>query len=276
MLVNYRGDLHYMPDWLKNKPKTLEFMKSATTQWSKRWDEIRFPYDDLKPLQKKYNIQTGIDSDAHFACDYRIGFALGFGGLLEKIDFYEKKNPDKKAFYEAERRVLLSIVAFIDRHIGAIRDLIEKEKRPEILENLKEMLRVNERIRLGKPETLHEVCQWAAYFNCAARICTRDGAGFQLDTLLYPYYLRDKAAGILDDEKAKFLIANLLLIDPHYYQLSGVDENDRDLTNELTFLCLEAADSLNISCNLTIRVHENCDERVVEKGIYYLLKNKNG
>ena len=32
-----------------------------------------FPYDDLKPWQEKYNITTGIDGDAHFACDYRIG-----------------------------------------------------------------------------------------------------------------------------------------------------------------------------------------------------------
>ena len=86
MLVNYRGDLHYMPDWLKNNLKNLEFIKNgATNQWSKRWDEQRFPYDYLKPLQAKYNITTGIDGDAHFACDYKIGFELGFGGLLEKV-----------------------------------------------------------------------------------------------------------------------------------------------------------------------------------------------
>ncbi|MBQ3083941.1 MAG: hypothetical protein IJC46_00615, partial [Clostridia bacterium] len=79
MLVNYRGDLHYMPDWLKNNLKNLEFIKNgATNQWSKRWDEQRFPYDHLKPLQAQYNITTGIDGDAHFACDYSIGFALGF------------------------------------------------------------------------------------------------------------------------------------------------------------------------------------------------------
>ena len=91
MLVNYRGDLHYMPDWLKNNLKNLEFIqKGATNQWSKRWDEQRFPYDHLKPWHVKYNITSGIDSDAHFACDYRIGFTLGFGGMLEKIRKYRK------------------------------------------------------------------------------------------------------------------------------------------------------------------------------------------
>ena len=247
MLVNYRGDVHYLPDWLKKKPKIMELMSSATDQWSKRWDEQRFPYDDLKPLQQKYNIQTGIDGDAHLACDYRIGFELGFGGLLEKIEKYRKINPDKADFYDAEEKVVRAIIRFIDRHIEKIEELLKTEERPEIKESLSNMKKACENIRLGAPKTFHEVCQWTAFFNCASRIYTRDGAGFQLDTLLYPYYEKDVKDGILDDEKAKFLIANLLLIDPHYYQISGVDENDKDMTNKLSYLILEAADSINIA-----------------------------
>ena len=276
MLVNYRGDLHYMPDWLKNNLKNLEFIKNgATNQWSKRWDEQRFPYDDLKPLQQKYNITTGIDGDAHFACDYRIGFELGFGGFLEKINKYRNVNPDKKDFYDAEERCVKAIQRFIQRHIDKAAQLIESESRPEIKESLIKMKEVCENVKENPPKTFHEVCQWTAFFNCASRIYTRDGAGFQLDGLLYPYYERDIKAGILDDETAKFLIANLLLIDPHYYQLSGVDENDEDMTNKLSYLVLEAADSINIACNLTVRMHENCDREFIKKAVYYLIKNKN-
>ncbi len=277
MLVNYRGDLHYMPDWLKNNLKNIEFIKNgATNQWSKRWDEQRFPYDDLKPWQEKYNITTGIDGDAHFACDYRIGFAIGFGGFLNKIEKYRKINPDKKDFYDAEERCVLAIIRFIDRHIEKIGELIKIEKRPEIKESLEKMKKVCENIRLSPPKTFHEACQWTAFFNCASRIYTRDGAGFQLDGLLYPFYENDVKNGILDDETAKFLIADLLLIDPHYYQLSGVDENDRDMTNHLSYLVLDAADSINIACNLTVRVHENCDREFLKKAVRCLIKNKNG
>ena len=276
MLVNYRGDVHYLPDWLKKKPKIMELMSSATDQWSKRWDEQRFPYDDLKPLQQKYNIQTGIDGDAHLACDYRIGFELGFGGFLEKIEKYRKINPDKKAFYDAEEKTVMAIIRFIDRHIEKIKEMILTEENSDIKANLEEMLKTCQAVRLDAPKTFQEVCQWTAFFNCAARVCTRDGAGFQLDGLLYPYYEKDIKAGILDNEKAKFLIANLLLIDPHYYQISGVDENDKDMTNPLSYLILEAADSINIACNLTVRVHENCDREFLRKAVYYLLKNKNG
>ncbi len=276
MLVNYRGDLHYMPDWLKKNPVLAERAKTSTNQWSKRWDEQRFPYDDLKPLQKKYNITSGIDGDAHFACDYRIGFELGFGGLLAKIRKYKEINKDKADFYDAEEKCVLAIIRFIDRHIAKIKEMLIKEDRPEIKESLQKMCTVCENVRLNPPKTFHEACQWTAFFNCASRIYTRDGAGFQLDTLLYPYYAIDINDGVLDDETAKFLIANLLLIDPHYYQISGVDENDADMTNHLSYLILDAADSINIACNLTVRVHENCDEKFFEKAVYYLMKNKNG
>lgn len=277
MLVNYRGDIHYMPEWIKKNEKLRDFMsRGVTAQWSKRWDEKSFPYDELKPLQKKYNITTGIDSDAHFACDYRIGLSLGFGGLLEKIRHYRSINTEKRDFYDAEERCVLAIVAFIDRHIEKIREMIPNEEREELRISLQKMLTACENVRLGAPTTFHEACQWVAFFNCAARIYTRDGAGFQLDTVLLPYYEADIAAGILDDDTARFLIANLLLIDPHYYQLSGVDENDRDMTNHLSYLILEAAEDINISCNLTVRVHENCDEGFLKRAVECLLKNKNG
>jgi len=276
MLVNYRGDIHYAPDWMRKNEKLFHLVYGNTSvQWSKCWDEKRFPYDELKPLQEKYNIQTGIDSDAHLAADYRIGLSLGFGGLLEKIAHYRTVNPDKKAFYDAEEKCLCAIIDFVDRHIAKIKEMIPAEERPELRESLETMLAVCENVRLGAPKTFHEACQWVAFYNCASRVYTRDGAGFQLDTLLLPYYENDVKNGILTDEKASFLIANLLLIDPHYYQISGVDENDRDLTNHLSYLILDGADSINISCNLTVRVHENCDREFEKKAVACLLRHKN-
>ena len=277
MLVNYRGDVHYMPDRIKNNKKLYDLMSAGSSNlWSKRWDESRFPYDELKPLQAKYNISSGIDGDAHFACDYKIGLSLGFGGLLEKVEKYRKIHPDKKAFYDAEEKCLLAIVRFIDRHIEKIQELLRVESKEEIKESLEKMLTVCQNVRLRKPETFHEACQWVVFFNCAARIYTRDGAGFQLDTLLLPYYKKDVENGVLDDETAVFLLANLFLTDPHYYQISGVDENDNDLTNHLSYLALDGADAINISCNLTVRVHENCDKTFMKKAVACLLKNKNG
>lgn len=277
MLANYRSSVLGMPKWLKKQFEGVEMESDPTTKGLlKTWDEQRFPFDELKPYIEKYNITTGINTDAHLACDYSIGFELGFGGLLEKIEKYRKINPDKKDFYDAEEKVLKAIIDFVQRHIDKIALMLESEENEAVKENLAEMKKTCENILYAPPKTFREACQWAAFFNCASRIYTRDGAGFQLDTLLYPYYENDVKNGILDDETAKFLIANLLLIDPHYYQISGVDENDCDKTNHLSYLVLDAADQINIACNVTVRVHENCDEEFLKKAVYYLIKNKNG
>ena len=276
MLVNYRGNLLFRPDWMKQDEEQRDFDEEVSELWSKCWDEERFPYDHLKPWHEKYNITSGIDSDAHLCCDYRIGLDLGYGGLLRKIAHYRTVNPDKADFYDAEERCVLAIMDFIQRHIDKLEEMIPTETRPEIRESLERMLAVNCHIKEGVPRTFYEVCQWVVYFNIASRIYTRDGAGFQLDTLLRLYYERDVEAGILDDDTARFLLADLLLNDPQYYQLSGVDAEGNDLTCRLSYLVLEAADAINIATNVTVRVHENCDPAFIEKAVYYLLKNKNG
>lgn len=242
----------------------------------KRWDEMKYPYEDLKPLQELYNITSGIDNDAHCACDYSIGLQLGFGGLEKKLHQCRSQNPGHDDFYDAEEQVLRAIIRYVRRHSLEVERLLEEETRPEIRISLQEMLAANKDIETEAPKTFHQVCQWVAHFNCVSRIYTRDGAGFQLDVVLLPYYQRDVAAGILDSEKAKFLLANLLLIDPHYYQLSGADDEGQDLTNELSWLVLEAAHELNIAANLTVRVHESCNKEFLKIAVNYLFTDRNG
>ena len=88
------------------------------------------------------------------------------------------------------------MIDFVQRHIDRIREMIPAETRPELKENLQQMLETCERVKLGAPQTFREACQWVGFFNCCARVYTRDGAGFQLDTLLLPYYEADVKAGI--------------------------------------------------------------------------------
>jgi len=271
-----RGQQKNPPKWMKKE--TVDYINShvKSDKTCATWDEENYPYDELKPYQKMYDLNSGIDNTAHFACDYRIGLELGFGGLLDKIEKYRKVNPDKSEFYDAEEKCVRAIVRWVDAHIAKIDELLVTEDRPEIIESLKAMKANCEAIRLGAPKTFYQACQWIAFFICAARIYTRDGAGFQIDGILYPYYEADVKAGILDDELTKLIVADLLLIDPHYYQISGVDAEDKDITNKLSWLILDAAAMIDISCNITVRVHKNCDPKFVEKAVEYLFKYKNG
>ena len=242
----------------------------------KVWDEERFPYDDLKALQDKYNVISGIGSDSHCAPDFNIGLSLGFGGLLSKIRKYRRRNPGREEFYDAEETTVRAIQGLIARHIEEIERLLETELPEEQTATLKLMLNANRNIISEPPDSFLEACQWISWFNVATRIYDRDGAGCQLDVILMPYYERDIAAGILDDDLARFILANLLLIETHYYQLSGRDSEGNELTCKLSYLILEAAHLLNSSANLTVRVFDEMSETFLLKAVEYLFVDGNG
>lgn len=233
-----------------------------------------FNYDWLKPLHEKYGIMPGIGKMHHFAGDYHIGLELGWGGLLKKVRKYAAVYPEKEEFYTAEEDVLLGIMNLIARTVDEIRQMIPVETDPVKKENLQEMLECNEWLIENPPRNFREVCQWIAWNNMAERIYCRAGAGGQLDELLRPYYEKDLADGCIDREKAIYIIACLLLSDPHYYQIAGPDAAGKDMTSDLSFMILEAAHRLKTSCNLTIRVHDGLDPALFRRGLEILLEDR--
>lgn len=235
-----------------------------------------FNYEHLKPLHKKYGILPGIGKMHHFAGDYRIGLSLGWGGLLKKVRHYAAQYPDKAEFYAAEEDVLLGVQSWISRTVERIREMIPQEQDASLRENLQEMLEANEWLIENPPRNFREACQWIAWNNMAERTYCRAGAGGQLDELLRPYYEQDFAAGKIDEEKATYILACLLLNDPHYYQIAGPDAQGRDQTSALSFMILEAAHRMNTTCNLTIRVHDGLDESLLRRAIEILLEDRKG
>ena len=166
-----------------------------------------FDYSHLEPLQKKYDITTGIGKDAHFAPDYQIGLDLGWGGLLEKVRAARLKfrvggvlAAEDVAYaielMDAEEQAILGVQAWIRRLGEAAADRTMTEEDPVRRANLAEMARICLKLVDQPPETLREVVQWIAIFNMASRTYNRDGAGGQLDELLRPYYERDIAADL--------------------------------------------------------------------------------
>lgn len=238
-----------------------------------------FDYSFLEPLQKKYDITSGIGKDAHFAPDYRIGLGLGWGGLLAKVRAARRRHAaDSVAaeLLEAEESAVLGVQTWIRRLAEAAADRSMTEADAERRANLVAMARTCFAIVEAPPKTFREAVQWIAVFNMASRTYNRDGAGGQLDELLRPYYERDTAAGILTDEEAEFDCFCLLLNDPHYYQLGGPAADGSDQTSRMSFIILEAAAKLKSSCNLTIRVWDGMDRRLYRRGVEILLRNRLG
>lgn len=237
-----------------------------------------YPYTKLKKEFSRYNIICGIGSDGHFTPDLKIGLELGWGGILEKLEKYQKINSSHKhnEFYTSEIAVVNAISEFLERVGKELAECADDEKNPYLKKNLQEMSQVNTKISHHKPETMRECIQWMCWFSFFSRLLNRGPSGGQLDELLRPSFEADMAAGRISEEEAKFYIACLFLNDTRYYQLAGPDDNGDDMTSRISFLILEAADWINIACNLTVRVHDNLNEEFLKKSVTYLFKNKNG
>lgn len=235
------------------------------------------PYDDLKSAFDQYNIVCGIGSDGHFTPDLRMGFKMGWGGIMDKLLHYQKLNqePEQQVFYESEIMVVAAIIRFLTRISDELGQLSEREINPYLKKNLAEMAVVNKKIANGSPQTLRECIQWMCWFSFFSRLYNRGPSGGQLDELLRPFYEADLAAGRIDDETAKFYIACLFLNDTRYYQLAGPGEDGKDMASRISYLILEAADWINIACNLTVRVHDHMNEDFFKTSVHYLFKNKN-
>ncbi len=241
-----------------------------------KWNPA-YPYDELKAVFAKYDIISGVDNCHHFTPDLQIGFDLGWGGILELLKSERAKHDESHyEFYDAEIMVVEAIIQFLLRVADELEMLSKIEKNPQLAANLAEMARVNRNTAVGKPETFREAVQWMCWFSMLSRTYNRGSAGGQLDEMLRPYYERDTAKGILADDEAVFYLACLFLQDSRYFQLGGPDVNGEDMTSRMSYLALEAADKINIACNLTIRVHDKMNEDFFRTSIAYLFKNKQG
>lgn len=236
------------------------------------------PYDHLKPDQEKYHLAHGIGGLQHFCQDLGIGLELGWGGILGKIGTYRALNrtPDSQAFYDGLEHVARGLQDWIGRHADEAERLSPAERRPGLAENLAEIARINRKLVSEPPATFREACQWILWHLLAARMYDSSGSVGRLDNLLLPFYERDRAAGILDEEEAVFHLACLLVRDTGYMQIGGYDRRGRDDSNAVSWLILEAIDRLRIPANMGVAVGRGIDPKLLERGVAMQFANRNG
>lgn len=242
----------------------------------KKWNPD-YPFDELQAIFNRYQVISGIDNCHHFTPDLCIGMELGWGGILKKLKEQKELHDESHLeFYNAEIAVVEAIIAFIHRAGDVLEEKAAIEQNVQLKENLLQMADINHRICSEPPRTFREAIQWSNWFSMVSRTYNRGSAGGQLEDLFNSFYERDIAAGILTDEEAVFYLACMFLQDSRYWQICGPDANDNDTTCRLSYLALDAADKINIACNLTIRYHDKLDPVFFRKSIEYLFKNKQG
>jgi formate C-acetyltransferase len=135
---------------------------------------------------------------------------------------------------------------------------------------------INRRLVNEPPEAFREACQWIAWYQMVARMYNGNGSIGRLDIVLRPFYERDIAAGQITEEEAIFHVACLFLKETGYSQLGGPDAEGNDVTNPLSFICLEAAHRLKVPVNVGVAVGEKADPRLLRRGVEILLEDQAG
>ncbi len=154
-----------------------------------------------------------------------------------------------------------------------------------------ELLQIAETCRQvpAKPaRTMHEALQAYVFFKILCRIESIDHASgpSRIDRWLYPFYEKDLREGRLTKDDALTLLEEFyiwLAESSHYYPtgvlgwysgaasfhlltVGGVDPDGRDITNDLTYLCLDAYINTNLfQPSMCVRVHSRTPQKLLEK-----------
>ena len=232
-------------------------------------------------IMQKYNINSrGHYAMNHSAPDLAIGLDLGWGGLVQKIHRHRNRNPkcpDSEEFYDGQERLVRALQRLIARTAQHCRESAGETEGFE-KENLLTLAEMNDYLVSGAPRTLREAVQWIAWYDDIDRMYFNGGAGQEIDTLLYPYYKRDKENGLIpDDLEAVWYFSSMFFNDPHYHMIGGQNPVDgSDVTNALSFLVLEGQHALGIPNNLALRIHENTNEELFTRAVRNLFEDGTG
>ncbi len=183
-------------------------------------------------------------------------------GYLAALDPNDPASIDKRIFYTGIIEVLEAIRDWGERLSAACARKAGEETDPVRKQELENMAAMMKRVPWGPATSFYDACEtaWAVCFFLFV-----EGAGPSItwgrfDQYMYPYYKADIEKGILTPEKAMELIEELYVrvtsnvwfqstqmayIFGGYYRyphldVGGLDENGKDATNELSYLCLRA------------------------------------
>lgn len=222
-------------------------------------------------------------------------FIKGFKGIqedaeekLKNLDLYAGDHYEKQKFYEG---IIISCKAaklLGDRYAERALELASVESNPVRKKELEEIAANCSRVPYDTPRTFAEAIQFV-WMSMVMLWTEENGTAICIDRpdqYLYSFYKREKEAGTLDDTKALELIECLWIKmaeiiyfisdeSSKYYAgyqtfhgltLSGCDAEGKDVTNELSYLMIQATMDLRMHSPTTnVRMTNACPQEFYDK-----------
>ena len=262
----------------------------------------RLDHDQLKGSEVGEKIfQTNLYHYAgtgHLAIDYPRLMRLGFDGLigeaqkhLGELSLSDPEYGDKRDEYRAMIIMYEATKAYIERYAKLCEELAAKESDEKRRDELVAMAANCHAIAGPAPKSFWQALQ---LFQIATALIQVEGNGHsisygRMDQWLYPFYEADVKSGAITKEFA------LELIEVEYVKMNnptklkdfgsmavrngrgfggesltigGVDRDGKDVTNDLTFLMLEAsAHTRMMNPWVAVRMHEDTPYELVVKTV---------
>ena len=224
----------------------------------------------------------------HVTANYEKLLRVGFGGIRREIECYiarlDTTKPEdikKQEFYKAELIMLDGVKAYISRYGLLAAEMAEREqdetRRAELLRVSSNCLHVCE----GAPRDFWEAIQlWHIATNMIIIETNGHSVTYgRFDKLFWPFYKADTESGALTREQMQELIEHAFLkmhelrkirdknaiffssgtiMGGTALDVGGVDEDGNDITNDLSYMVLDAHAHTRIPNPwMGVRLHEN-------------------
>ncbi len=229
--------------------------------------------------------------------NYKKLFKLGLRGLIQEIkdrkNELDKEIPgdyiQKKSFLEAAIISMEAVINFGKRYSAMAKSSAAKEKNAARKKILQEIAETCAWVPENPPRTFIEAIQFFYFIHLVRYLeYSTLGIGVRIDQVFGPYYEKDLKEGRTTKEDTLGILQLLwiklnelgLVYSPtvssvyggvaslQAVTIGGTDENGKDVTNDLTYLVMEAARTLKlIEPSIVLRMHKNTPDEVYSKAV---------
>ena len=227
--------------------------------------------------------------------DYEKIFKIGLKGIIKEAEdrlreIDQKVPPDyveQKEFLQAALIALQASVKFAHRYAQKAREMAAKASDGDDRERLEGIAITCEGVPENPPRSLLEALQSFFFIHVIRYIeYSTLGIGVRFDKIFGPYYEKDLQDNKITKGEALELLQLLwvkfhelgLVYSPmlsgiyggveslQALTLGGVDENGKDITNEMTYLVLETAETMRtLEPSIALRYHDGTPDRLLSK-----------
>ncbi|MBT3217826.1 MAG: radical SAM protein [Proteobacteria bacterium] len=280
-----------------SKADKVRFYKDLAPFWAKNGLIARtFPKPTelamfmARTLEKKAGFNNNLAGIAHYIVNTERLLHLGTRGIANEV---KAKIEEKGAseFYDGVLIALTALEEYAVRFANHLHVLAANESDPARKAELLHMAQVCSNVPKNPARTFHEAIQAILFLQIG--LCTESFENAislgRLDQALYPYYKADVKAGRINYERAKELVACLVLkIDELIFlndgdvafelgkmfeslspvetvTVGGFDGEGKDCTNDVSYMVLDVCELRPIGVNMAARIHRDSPPEYVER-----------